>query len=81
MALSEALRKRHAELLALQQALRAKLEPARADYERLTNDPRLLAARQTIKAVNAELAPVEQELASLARAGGARSLRAEGAGG
>lgn len=58
-------------------SLEAELAPARAAYDRLINAPELLAARAKIKEVSAKLAPILNELAALARAGGARGIKAE----
>lgn len=69
--------KLYEELKAEEARLEAILAPARETYERLVNDPALIEARKVIRATNALLAPVKNELAVLARAGGARSLKAE----
>lgn len=57
--------------------LEAILVPAREIYEKKVNDPELIKARQVIKETQAQLAPIKNELAVLARAGGARGLKAE----
>lgn len=66
-----------AELETKKAELLARLAPARELHDKHVNDPAYLAARKTIKEVNAELAPIENELAQLARAGGARRIKAE----
>lgn len=58
-------------------AVRAQLDPAREVYDRKVNDPELVAARKAIKELSAKLAPIEQELAALAKALGTRTLKAE----
>lgn len=55
----------------------AKLRPAREFYEAHVNDPRYLEARRVIKEVSAELAPIDNEIAALARALGARGIKAD----
>ena len=54
--------------------LEAELAPAREFYEKVMGDPKLAEARATIKRVNAALLPVKNELAVLARAGGAKGM-------
>lgn len=44
------------------------VDPARADYERLINDPRLIECRQIIKQYKPKLFELDNELAALARA-------------
>jgi hypothetical protein len=68
-------------LVAVQEKLEAEkaeilkvVQPARADYERLSNDPRLLECRRIIKENNKRLAEIDTELGGLARAMGAVSL-------
>lgn len=51
--------------------------PARADYERLTNDPRLIECKRIIKESNPKLAAIDNELAGLARALGSRGIKVE----
>ncbi len=66
---------RYAELVAEKAVLVAQLQPFRDDYERLTNDPRLIECRAAIKALSNKLAPVDNELAALTRVMGGRSLQ------
>jgi hypothetical protein len=67
----------YAKLKAIEAELEARLAPARAYYEAAVNDPKLLAARKDIKEINAKLLPVKNELAALARARGAKSIKLE----
>lgn len=53
------------------------VQPAREFYEQHMNDTKLLEARKIIKETNLKLAPIQQELAGLARALGAKSLQIE----
>ena len=66
------------ELEAKKDKLAAKLQPYRDDYEKLINDPRLIECRKMIKEINSELAPIQNELAALARADGAKGIKVEG---
>lgn len=50
------------------------VQPAREDYERLSNDPRLIECRQVIKQHSKRLAEIDNELGGLAKAMGGRSL-------
>ncbi len=68
---------RRAELQNQKDALVAALKPARDDYERLVNDPRLLECKRIIKETNAKLLPIENELAGLARMLGGKSIEVE----
>lgn len=69
------LKKLYDEVVEQIEELEEELEPYRKIYEKLTNDPRLIEARTKIKEINAKLAPLKNEQAALARAGGAISLR------
>jgi molecular chaperone GrpE (heat shock protein) len=66
-----------AELEAERDALLRELAPHREYYERHQADQRFIQARQKIKEISAKLGPVQNELAALARASGARSIKAE----
>jgi hypothetical protein len=66
-----------AELEAEKVKLEAELAPARELYERHVNDPAFLAAKRTIKELNAKLGPIQNELAALARAGGSKGIQVE----
>lgn len=70
-------RELYEQLKAEEARLEAALAPARAVYEKKINDPELIKARQIIKETNALLGPIKNELAALARAGGAKGLKAE----
>lgn len=68
-------------LVAIQEQLEAEktkilevVAPARADYERLINDPRLIECREIIKHHNKRLAEIDNELGGLARAMGVKTL-------
>ena len=67
-------RARYAELTELKALLVEELQPFRDDYERLTNDPRLIECRAKIREMNAQIGPVDNELASLAKLLGGKSL-------
>jgi len=56
------------ELKEIEAKLEAELAPAREAHDRLVNAPELAAARATIKRCNAELLPIKNELAALAKA-------------
>lgn len=58
-------------------ALQEELVPYRELYEALVNDPRLIECRKKIKEINNKLFPLLNELAAIARAGGAKSIKAE----
>lgn len=58
-------------------ALQEELAPYREFYEAHVNDPRLLECRAKIKEINAKLFPLLSELAAIARASGAKSIKAE----
>lgn len=66
-----------AKLEAEKARLEAELAPARVLHDAHVNDPAYLAAKATIKRVNAELFGVLNELAALARPTAAASLKAE----
>lgn len=63
------------QLWAEKQKIVAELAPARAIHDELVNDPRLVAARKTIKELSAKLAPIDNELAGLARALGSKRMK------
>lgn len=65
------------ELLAQKQALAAELKPSRDFHDKHVNDPKLLEARKKIKEINAKMAPIDQELAGLARAIGSKGAKIE----
>jgi hypothetical protein len=69
-ALYEALQKEKAVLL-------AELKPFRDFYEAHVSDKRFTEAKARIKKINALLFPIDNELAALARAGGARGIKVE----
>lgn len=52
----------------------AALAPYREFHDKHVNDPKFLEARAKIKAAAAVLGPIDQELAGLARALGAKTL-------
>lgn len=66
-----------AELEAARAKLEAELAPARAFHDAHVNDPKFLAAKATIKRVNAALFPILSDLAVLARAKGSKGILAE----
>jgi hypothetical protein len=66
-----------ARLEAERDRLLAELAPHRELYERLINAPELVGARAAIRRIGAELGPVQNELAALARAGGATGIQAD----
>ena len=68
---------RHAELKAEESRLEALMAPAREYYEKWVNDPKGLECKQIIKKVNAQLGPIKNELAALARAGGSKGIKIE----
>lgn len=59
------------------EALEKELQPYREVHDKHVNDPKFLEARKKIKEINAKLGPICNELASIARAGGARSIKVE----
>lgn len=65
------------ELEAEQAKLREEMKPFREFYEAHVNDPEYLEACRKIKEISAKLGPVDNELAALARAAGARVIKAE----
>lgn len=65
------------QLWAEKRALLKVIEPARADYERLVNDPRLQECKRIIKDSNPKLAALDNEIAGLARALGAKGIKIE----
>lgn len=65
------------QLSAEKQELLKALGPARADYERLINDPRLIECRKVLKEHAPRLAAIDNELAGLARAIGARGIKVD----
>lgn len=69
------LTKLYEEVLKQIEELETELRPYRKTYEKLTNDPRLIEARQKIRELNTKLAPLKNEQAALARAAGSISLR------
>lgn len=71
------LRKMFDELMIQKNQILEEVNPAREFYERHVNDPRFIEARKTIKEGNAKLGPIDNELAALARALGAKSIKAE----
>ena len=70
-----ALQARFKELSAKKAEVLKTLEPARTTYDKLINAPELLAARKAIKEGNKLLAPIDEELAVLARGLGAKGLK------
>lgn len=72
--LTTALRK---QLEAEKKRLEAELAPHRVFHDAHVNDPQFLESKAKIKEINAALFPVLNELAALARAGGAKSIVAE----
>lgn len=70
-------RERLAELLEQKQNILAELAPHREAHDRIVNDPALIEARKKIKEANAALAPVEEEISSLARALGGKVMNTE----
>lgn len=58
-------------------ALQEKLKPARELHDKHVNDPAFLAAKKTIREVNTTLGPIENELARLAVAMGAKVINME----
>lgn len=66
-----------AKLEADKAAILPHLEAARAVYDRLVNAPELLKAKADIKRLSGELGPIENELAALARSGGAKGIKVE----
>lgn len=66
-----------AKLLEEEARLETQLAPHRDLHDRHVNDPKFLAAKRAIKEISPKLAAVKNELAALARAGGAKSLKAE----
>jgi hypothetical protein len=67
--LKERQRERLSELLALKQKILTEVSPHREAHDKIVNDPVLIQARKKIKEANALLAPVEEEIAFLARVG------------
>lgn len=65
------------DLEARKAALMEKIGPAREVYERKINDTELVEARRIIKENQKELGEVDNELAAIARALGAKGIRAE----
>jgi hypothetical protein len=57
--------------------LEAQLAPYREFYEAHVNDPKYLEAKVKIKELNAKIAPLCNELAAIARANGAKSIKIE----
>lgn len=49
----------------------------REELDALTQNPRIAELREKLKAINAELAPLDNEVAALAKALGGKSLTAE----
>ena len=74
----ELARRRFAELQELKAIFVAELQPFRDDYERLTNDPRLIECRAKIKEMNGKIGPVDNELADLSKLLGGKSLHDRG---
>ncbi len=64
-------------LLKEKEELWKELQPARDTYERLVNDPELIAARKKIKESNSKLGLIDQELAFLTKALGSKVLKTE----
>lgn len=72
--LVEALRKK---LTEEKERLEKEIAPYREYHDKHVNDAKYLEARKRIKEINAELGPVCNELAALARSTGARGMRVE----
>lgn len=71
---TEQLRK---ELEAEKAALMKELQPYRDYYDKHVNDAKYVEARKKIKELGAKIGPIDNELAVLARAGGAKGIQAE----
>jgi hypothetical protein len=65
------------ELEAQKAKLVAELKPFRDLYDAHVNNPQYLEAKRKIKEINLKLGPIENELAALARARGAKGIKLE----
>lgn len=66
-----------AKLLEEKEKLEKELAPHREFYEGHVNDKKYLEAKKKIKEISNKLGPINNELAALARAEGAKGIRAE----
>lgn len=66
-----------AKLLVEKETLEKELSPHREFYEKHVNDPKYLESKKKIKELNNKLGPINNELAALARAEGAKGIKAE----
>ncbi len=75
---NERLVNRRNELLERKDELEANLKPIREEFDRLTQNPRIVELRKIIVAAKPELFEIDNELAALARAlGPVKSIKIE----